>query len=181
MYQSTIFRSLLIMVMLGSLALIARPDKPAAVPAEFKSGITQAVQLYFELEKTVFDADLEQAAAKAKELSQAVAAVSTEGLNEELQAEWKEQAQKIREATGRLSSPEEADSLRGEFLNISNAFIDILKHFGPLDKPVYLYHCPMAMNTGGHWLSKDKDIANPYLGKEMSGCGTLVETYEAQN
>jgi hypothetical protein len=71
----------------------------------------------------------------------------------------------------------EIEVQRSAFLDISNAVIDILKKFGPLDYETYLFHCPMALDSGGFWLSDSKVVDNPYLGESMAKCGTLVETF----
>ena len=42
---------------------------------------------------------------------------------------------------------------------------------------LYLEYCPMANgNTGGYWLSNEKEIRNPYFGDKMLKCGSVKET-----
>ena len=44
---------------------------------------------------------------------------------------------------------------------------------------VYKQFCPMAFNnTGGYWLSNNKEIRNPYFGDKMLKCGKVTETIE---
>ena len=44
-----------------------------------------------------------------------------------------------------------------------------------LDSPLYTAHCPMAFNNAGaDWLQTTEDIANPYLGVSMPGCGEIT-------
>ncbi|EDM45025.1 hypothetical protein SCB49_02854 [unidentified eubacterium SCB49] len=39
---------------------------------------------------------------------------------------------------------------------------------------VYKVYCPMAFNnTGGYWLSSDKQVQNPYFGDKMMRCGRV--------
>ena len=41
----------------------------------------------------------------------------------------------------------------------------------------YVQHCPMANdNNGADWLSKEKEIKNPYYGDKMLKCGMVSET-----
>jgi Cu(I)/Ag(I) efflux system membrane fusion protein len=43
--------------------------------------------------------------------------------------------------------------------------------------PVYRFHCPMARNNqGADWLQRDKALENPYYGKTMRHCGSLVDS-----
>ena len=44
---------------------------------------------------------------------------------------------------------------------------------------LYKQYCPMAFNnTGGYWLSDDKEIRNPYFGDKMLKCGMVKETLQ---
>ncbi|WP_026210589.1 DUF3347 domain-containing protein [Flexithrix dorotheae] len=56
--------------------------------------------------------------------------------------------------------------------------ITVLVKNGKMTKGnVYLEFCPMANgNTGGAWLSSEKDIKNPYFGDKMLKCGMVKET-----
>ena len=47
----------------------------------------------------------------------------------------------------------------------------------PPDGETYLDHCPMANDgKGANWLSREKNIKNPYYGKAMLTCGKVTET-----
>jgi Cu(I)/Ag(I) efflux system membrane fusion protein len=40
-------------------------------------------------------------------------------------------------------------------------------------------HCPMADSfKGADWLSKKKEILNPYFGQSMLTCGSITKTIE---
>lgn len=87
------------------------------------------------------------------------------------------------------------DSVSGKVLEEANQIAnsqlkDQRKHFAVLSKDVYelakaygtgmtLYqeHCPMfnATEGGAIWLSKSKDIRNPYFGEKMMECGSVDE------
>src|SRR5690606_29304516 len=73
------------------------------------------------------------------------------------------------------------DSVRSHFGAFSEAFIDVFEKFGPADKkPVYQFHCPMAEgNRGGDWLQRERELANPYFGKSMLRCGTIVRNWNS--
>ena len=44
---------------------------------------------------------------------------------------------------------------------------------------VYKQFCPMAFNnTGGYWLSNNKEIRNPYFGDKMLKFGKVTETIQ---
>ena len=37
----------------------------------------------------------------------------------------------------------------------------------------YVAHCPMVADNEGDWIQTSKEIANPYFGKAMLGCGSI--------
>lgn len=64
---------------------------------------------------------------------------------------------------------------REHFDMLSKDIYELVKTFGA-GQPLYYDHCPMYNNNkGADWISEKKDISNPYLGKEMSTCGTVKE------
>lgn len=83
-------------------------------------------------------------------------------------------ARKISETTNIVSQ-------RKEFTALSMDLIAFIKS-GEIEKgTVYVQHCPMAnKGDGGDWLSIEKDIKNPYYGKEMLTCGRVVEEIKSK-
>ena len=73
-----------------------------------------------------------------------------------------------------------ADSLeakRAHFLKVSDAMYALLKGANLKNGGVYQQYCPMAFNDqGGHWLSAESDIMNPYLPKKMLHCGEVKDS-----
>ncbi|HHL52195.1 MAG TPA: DUF3347 domain-containing protein, partial [Flammeovirgaceae bacterium] len=52
-----------------------------------------------------------------------------------------------------------------------------LKMFQVEGLNIYYQFCPMARDgAGANWLSRDKDIRNPYFGEAMLTCGETKET-----
>lgn len=156
-------------------------EKSGSNSTEFRAQLSEALQVYFDLEKAIFEGDTKIASAEASLLLKTVSDVDSRSLKEDKVADWQKLNQELKDSAEKLSSVEDISEQRGAFLDISNAFIDLVKNYGPLNKDAYLYHCPMAMKIGGHWLSPSRDVSNPYLGGEMATCGTLVESFELQN
>lgn len=147
------------------------------VPQEFRGQLSGAMEEYFELESAIFDENVKIAAEKAALLKKAFEALKADALTSTQQAQWQKEILTLEQAVVGLVSGKEIKEQRSGFLAISNVLIEIVKKFGPLNYDTFLLHCPMAVESGGHWLSNTKDIANPYFGESMSGCGTLVETF----
>lgn len=150
-------------------------DKAKNIPAEFRSGLTEAVKIYYEMGQAFAADDSKTASEKAAAFKKSLTAVNSASLSKKAHAGWDKQYEVLQEAIDSLIAAEELPGQRTAFLKISETLIEAVKIYGPLEIETYLYHCPMALTSGGHWLSPTKDVANPYLGKEMPTCGTLVE------
>jgi hypothetical protein len=61
-----------------------------------------------------------------------------------------------------------------ETLNdVSTILWKVVKSSDKVSQPVYYQYCPMKKT---YWLSKEKEIKNPYYGSSMLTCGKIVET-----
>ena len=65
------------------------------------------------------------------------------------------------------------DLQRAAFNDVSVNLWKVVEKAEKMDAPVYYQYCPMK---NGYWLSKEKDIKNPYYGSSMLTCGKVVET-----
>ena len=66
------------------------------------------------------------------------------------------------------------EDLRSAFLHLSTSMIKLTNDFNTLTDTLYLQHCQMAnKNSGGNWLSLEKQIKNPYFGASMLQCGEV--------
>ena len=64
---------------------------------------------------------------------------------------------------------------REHFEMLSKDIYDLVKTFDS-GQVLYRDFCPMYnKNKGAYWLSENKEIQNPYFGKEMLTCGTIKE------
>ncbi len=64
---------------------------------------------------------------------------------------------------------------REHFDMLSKDIYDLVKLVGA-GQPLYVDYCPMYNGKkGAIWLSEAKEISNPYMGNEMSTCGTVKE------
>jgi hypothetical protein len=64
------------------------------------------------------------------------------------------------------------DKQRAAFNDVSTILWKIVKGSKQPNEPVYYQYCPMKQ---AYWLSKEKEIKNPYYGVAMLTCGTVVE------
>jgi hypothetical protein len=88
---------------------------------------------------------------------------------EDISADAKEMAEHIG------ANPDKLEHQREHFAMLSKDIYDLVKAFGT-DQILYKVFDSMTDNgKGAFWLSETKEIKNPYMGKAMSGSGTIQE------
>ena len=61
------------------------------------------------------------------------------------------------------------------FKELSQHIYDSLKDLD-YDKTIYWQSCPMAFEgKGANWLSLEEQVKNPFMGQDMSKCGSTIE------
>jgi len=74
-----------------------------------------------------------------------------------------------------LKAAKDIEAFRKAYLELSTTLIPHVKMYGGLAK-AKLFTCPMANNNkGGQWLQKGDKARNPYFGKKMLNCGSVVK------
>ncbi len=77
-------------------------------------------------------------------------------------------------ATDKLSKAgDNLEKQRAALNDVSTVMWGLVKGSDKINQPVYYQYCPMKK---GYWLSKEKDIKNPYYGSSMLTCGKVAET-----
>ena len=70
---------------------------------------------------------------------------------------------------------------RKNFTNLSADLIALFKNNDIKSGTIFVQHCPMANNgDGGDWLTKNKEVRNPYYGDKMLTCGSVVEELKSK-
>ncbi|MBS1594082.1 MAG: DUF3347 domain-containing protein [Bacteroidetes bacterium] len=76
-------------------------------------------------------------------------------------------------ASEKMSKKKNIEDQRGSLSELSIALWKIVKASANSQNPVYYDYCPMKK---AYWISKDKEIKNPYYGTAMLGCGKISES-----
>lgn len=82
----------------------------------------------------------------------------------------------IKSSTKALEGKRNRDQITQELPALTAALADVVRNRAAdqLENPVYLIHCPMAMNDkGADWLQTNQEVENPYFGSEMFSCGLV--------
>jgi hypothetical protein len=145
----------------------------AAISAEAQQHIDQLAKAYLATQQLLagdkFEGVAKQLATVQKE-AKSLAAIQSDKLKADAQAV-------VDAAAG---NPKSLDEARTGFKKLSIAVTELLKAAPPTSTvapALYDVYCPMAK---ADWLQSSKDVANPYLGKEMSTCGKVTATIDSK-
>ncbi len=131
---------------------------------------------YFDMQNDLAKDDDKAAADAGNELVKTFDGFDKTALTEEqakmfaaIQSDAREHAEHIGKNAGNI------EHQREHFDMLSKDLYDLVKVTGAGEK-LYYTNCPMYNNNkGANWLSKTKEIQNPYLGQAMATCGSVKE------
>lgn len=151
----------------------------ANAPAKFRSQLSSAINIYFELKDALVAADSKLALEKANAFKTSLSKVDIGELSGDILEHWKENLSDLQDKVAAQISKEDIEAQRAAFSPLSESLAHCVEEFGPLDMVVYVQHCPMANdNAGGDWLSAKKEVFNPYFGEGMMyNCGSVKKTF----
>ncbi|WP_421753653.1 efflux RND transporter periplasmic adaptor subunit [Croceimicrobium sp.] len=90
---------------------------------------------------------------------------------------WMQESRKMKEGLMSMANSRNLEEMRIHFIEVSNSAVQLVENFPPVQGSWYIQHCPMAdANNGADWLSKSKEIRNPYFGASMLTCGEISKT-----
>jgi hypothetical protein len=131
---------------------------------------------YFGVKDALVKTDGKAAAAKAAELTMAIAAVPMDKMTSGQHSVWVRVVAELKGDAEHISDTNDAKHQRDHFVTLSKNMYELIRAFSAAET-VYYQKCPMANGgKGANWLSKDKTIKNPYYGSSMLTCGSTVET-----
>lgn len=156
-------------------AVVANESSALPTPDTFKSTFLSSLDAYFNLKDALVQTDAVSAAALADALVSSIENVDTNGLSEEAAMLWDVAGADALAAAKALKDEQDVEVQREHFEPLSNAFIDMVKAYGPFDHVVYVQRCPMVRGGSADWLSKDEQVMNPYHGSRMMNCGSVIE------
>ncbi len=129
---------------------------------------------YFAMEDALGRDDLEEAKRAGSRMLRAIEETASDTFNGELLTLWEVQSKGMAEHLDGVPKFSKLEEARKSFLAISTRIILLAEVVKPGDAPLYILHCPMADNNkGADWLSRSKEIINPYYGKAMRACGEV--------
>ncbi len=145
----------------------------------FKKQLGDVVTQYLAVKDALVSDDATKSRTAAKEMKVAIGKVNMKLLTDnDHHMSWMNAVIMMNEQIDLLRSESDIENQRTAFSKLSDDLTNIVQVLG-VDlggKALYLEFCPMASgNKGAYWLSKEKEIANPYFGDKMLRCGSVKE------
>lgn len=131
---------------------------------------------YFVVKDALVKDDAKTSAASAQKLLDAIQAVDMNKLSSAEHTVWMKVMNNLRKYAADMTKAKDIAGQRLSFASLSNNIYALVK-VAKLETQVYYQHCPMFNDgKGGHWLSKENGVKNPFFGAKMLSCGSTVET-----
>ncbi|MEZ4855791.1 MAG: DUF3347 domain-containing protein [Gelidibacter sp.] len=134
------------------------------------SGAKKIVADYMALKDALVATNKDEAAKAGKQLEASLKSFDISGYTAKQQVELKDIIDDAKEHAEHISKSE-IDHQREHFKTLSKDIIDLVAITGT-ETTLYQQFCPMY-DKGSAWLSKEKEIKNPYYGSKMLSCGKV--------
>ena len=152
-------------------------SKKTPISNEAKKALEPLFDSYFKMKNALVNDDFEKARAAGNEINSSLSKVDMNLFKGDAHTLWMQQSSALKQSAQHLEHLSNIEALRSSFIEISKSMIAIAESFVPITTTVYVQHCPMAdSNKGADWLSKEKEILNPYFGQAMLSCGETSKT-----
>lgn len=128
---------------------------------------------YLQLKDAFVQSEMEKVKNASNILLKDLEKIKTSSLTET----QKEHIGSIDEVLNTIFNAADLENQRTNFVVLNEVIIQFAMNMGTLNPPFYVQKCPMAnQNKGALWLSKSKEIQNPYYGDAMLTCGSVIGT-----
>lgn len=156
------------------------PNAIIQITAKERQNLVPVLKAYLELQKQLAADNLDKAKEAADTLAKATMKSKISG-PKPASVFWKAHSKHLHVSARHLIETGSIEEARGVFENLSNQTIVLLERLGnPLDVPVRLAFCPMAMGSkGAHWVQASEVVDNSYYGDAMRTCGEIKNTIAA--
>lgn len=144
--------------------------------SEATNPLSDVFTAYFEVKDALAKDDGVNASKHAATLFKAIGDAPMDKMAAGVHTTWMKYQKELLSEAKQIKGSKEIDSQRENFIILSKKMYEVMK-VAKMDVAVYYDFCPMADDgNGATWLSLEKTISNPYMGKSMPTCGKVQET-----
>ncbi|SMD31804.1 membrane fusion protein, Cu(I)/Ag(I) efflux system [Reichenbachiella faecimaris] len=166
----------------GSTTIASKPsiqeqNKKVNVNTKAKEALKPLLMDYLKIKDALVNDDLEGAKKATTLFQDGLGKINMSVFTGQSHQIWMDYSSEAKEAMQHAAHFQNLGEMRKAFQLLSNSMIGLAKSFVPLEKDIYVQHCPMVDNNkGADWLSLSDEIQNPYFGADMPTCGEITET-----
>jgi Cu(I)/Ag(I) efflux system membrane fusion protein len=144
-----------------------------ATPDKFRRQLYAVVDAYYGIHGGLSRDNLPHAKHAAQKVAASLSHVQMSLLKGDAHRAWMKMLQGLRGSSVTVEKAKSIKAARLGFDALSRRLISAVEQFGVKgDRPVILFHCPMAFgNKGADWLQPKGGTQNPYYGSKMFTCG----------
>lgn len=146
------------------------------IPNTFKEQLQNAYNSYIAIKNALIETNGEKAKEQATQFISEMKKINMELLsNEKAHKEWMLLLKTLKSSSEAIAGVTDVEQQRKQFKIVSDHLILAVEIFG-IQETVYKQYCPMAdSDKGAYWLSKEKQVLNPYFGDKMLKCGEVKQ------
>ncbi|CAM1346372.1 efflux RND transporter periplasmic adaptor subunit [Tenacibaculum crassostreae] len=146
------------------------------VSKKFKLQLQTAYDEYIKLKDNLIKSGAELSKNSASTLHKELQNIDMKLLaNNEAHTQWMMLNKTLQSSSNAIANSEDIKVQRKQFKILSEHFILAVQSFG-INEISYKQYCPMAdSDKGAYWLSKEKQVLNPYFGDMMLKCGEVKQ------
>lgn len=143
------------------------------VSKSFQKDFLPAFIPYLQMKDAFVDSNASQVSTFAKATNKILKAIKTSNLSTVEKTHLTNSINTL----DHLANTEELEKQRTYFVSLNENIVALVSNFTELNTAIYVQKCPMAnTNKGAIWISKEKEIRNPYFGDAMLTCGSVINT-----
>ena len=140
-----------------------------------KAALQKIFDSYFKLKDALVSTEVNEAKKHVLDMKNDISKTDMSLFKGQHHDVWMNLSESIAETLAVMSSASAIEEMRNHFRNLSDQMIAMAESFGSTNGIMYVQHCPMANdNKGADWLSKEREIRNPYFGSAMLTCGEVI-------
>ncbi|MBI9034199.1 MAG: efflux RND transporter periplasmic adaptor subunit [Bacteroidales bacterium] len=149
-------------------------DYKDQIPSAFKNALDQTLGHYLKMKDYLVVDDSIKVQMESEYMLNAMDKINARLLSGEALEFYDEYMNVVKKNVEIISLSNSLIKQREVLKPLSSHYIEIIKSFGSTRSNLFVQFCPMADNdNGGHWLSTEKEIMNPYFGDMMLHCGEV--------
>ncbi|MHA7056352.1 efflux RND transporter periplasmic adaptor subunit [Aquimarina sp. M1] len=148
-------------------------NKGTILHNSFQEKLRAALSTYFLLKDALVASNANDASRFSEKMLNKLKDINT---NELKQKELKH-VHTILEMLEGITKTNNISNQRDYFVNLNTGLAILVRSMNLLQDDIYIQKCPMVDNNNGAiWLSKEKEVRNPYYGDQMLTCGSVIDT-----